>query len=507
MKKKISLILAICMTVGMLAGCVGGKKANSNEKVTLKYVLPGPGMQADSEMVWAKLNEKLKTYPGLENVSVDIRVIPTADYSQKFILWQTSGEQMDVVQTYTLDYAKEARNGTFLPLDKYIEKSEGLKEALPEFMWRYSLVDGTKYYIPNYQVLTGVDWSFATPKSSADKYWDAKKAQEVMVGEKTFTDKCWDVLEEYLGKLSAAGEIGLGYQPLDSLTFTLEKGFVSAASRFFYREDDPEHKLMYMDEIPERINSFKRLSDFYKKGYIRSDISSATGSDADFGKNGGYMLWHEGTHAEKLLEESTTEKINAKRGMEITTVMTKDYDCIPMNNAAGGTAVSASSKNPDQAFRFIEVINTLEGKDAYNLLALGIEGTHYKKLDEETIETTYIAQAGSTAPYGLWVWNTGNTKYAYKLISENVDRSLIDVINTSESAKVSPLTGFVPDTSSIETELAQINAVFEEFKDLNKGNLADVDKSYNEYIQKVKKAGMEKVKAELQKQVDEFLKK
>lgn len=191
--------------------------------------------------------------------------------------------------------------------------------------------------------------------------------------------------------------------------------------------------------------------------------------------------------------------------MDIQLLMTRDYDTIGNSNSAGGTAVSAYSKYPDQAFRVIEVINSEEGKDIYNLFAYGIEGKHYKVVDETTVEPIgYISQGDSSSPYGLWRWNTGNVKFAYALTTENIKGELIDEVNLAPTVKYATLTGFVPDTTEIETELAQLDTVFEEYKSLNTGNLSDVEKSYAEYMEKAKKAGLEKVKKILQKQVDEF---
>lgn len=505
MKRTITLVLSLLLAISTLAGC-GGKNGLSSEKdVALKFVLAGPGKQSDSEKVWKMMNEKIKEHKGLENVSLDIQVVPASDYSQKFTLWQTSGEKMDIIQTFMLDYVKESRNGSFLALNDYIKDSKSLKEALPEFMWEYALVDGKYYYIPNYQVLTHVDWSFATPKELSDKYWDAEKAQEIMRSEATFTDKCWDVVEDYLDKLSAAGALEMGYYPYDALAFTIEKGFENVARRFWIKMDDPEHKVVYMDEVPERINSFKRVSELYKKGYIRSDIASSEGSNTDYGKNGGYTLWHEGGRIEPLFREATNEQLKRTHEMDIQLVMTRDYDTIGNSNSAGGTAVSAYSKYPDKAFRAIEVINSEEGKDIYNLFAYGIEGEHYKLIDETTIEPIgYVSQGSSSSPYGLWKWNTGNVKFAYGLTSENITGEQIDQVNLAPTVKYASLTGFVPDISEIETELAQIDTVFEEYKTLNMGNMPDVEKSYTEYMDKLKKAGLEKAKEVLQKQVDEF---
>lgn len=508
MKKKLVLPLCAAVALTSLTGCNGGKQSDNSEKVTLKWTMVGPAGQKDQTLVFEELNKKLKTYEGFENIDLDISVVNASDYKQKFMLWQTSKEKMDIVQTYCLDYGEYAKDGSFIELDDYIKKSDDLKKSLPDFMWDYANVDGKMYYVPCYQILTNTDYSFVTPKKLADKYLDIEKAQKVMNEEATFTDACWDVLEDYLGKLSEAGEIKMGYQPLDSLTHVLQKGFVPVGSRFFMKKDDPNHTVYYWDEVPERINSFKRISQLYKKGYIRSDIASAVGNDSDMvGNENGYTLWHGGLRVNEDLKKSSIESLEQKYNMELSYFMTKNYDFIPEGNAAGGMAISTLSKNPDEAFKVIELVNTEKGKDFYNMLVYGIEGKHYNKLDDGFIEPIgYTNQANSSADYGLWKWNNGNVKYAYPIKGEIIYGDKIDEVNTSDNVEVSPLSGFVMDTSNISTEIAQIDTVFEEYKDLNCGNRPDVETTYNEYMKKIKTAGMEKVKAELQKQVDEFFK-
>lgn len=81
-------------------------------------------------------------------------------------------------------------------------------------------------------------------------------------------------------------------------------------------------------------------------------------------------------------------------------------------------------------------------------------------------------------------------------------------LNESPDTLTSSLVGFVPDTSSITTQLEQITAIEKEYEpSLNLG-IMGVDgweAYYEEYMNKLKTAGMDKVKAELQKQLDEFL--
>lgn len=505
--KKIALIIAAAMTVTSFAGCANNKKTDNSGKIKLNWVMPGPGMQKDSEEVFKALSDKLKNYEGFENVDLDITVYPASDYQKKFLLLQTSKADMDMIQTYSLKATEEIRNGSFIPLDDYIKNSHQLDGAFPDWLWDYAKVDGKTWFVPNYQLLANVDYSFATQKSLADKYWNVEEAQAKFCAADTFDESCWDVLEDYLSTLDKNGEIRKGWMPLDSLTFTLQKGYENVGERFLVKADDPEHKLVYMDEMPERIHGFHRISDFFKKGYIRKDIASLGGSDSDYGNENGYVLWHMSTRMNEDLTKVMIDNFENKYGFDVVTAKTKDYDFIPECNAAGGNAISIASKNPDKAWEFLALMNSEEGKELYNMVVYGIEGKHYKVVDDSTVEPIgYIGQASSSANYGLWKWVVGNSKYAYNLPGETMTPEILDEVNTGEHSVRSQMTGLVLDTSSLTTEIAQINTVFEEYKGLNLGIYGDVDKTYKEYMNKVKTAGLEKVRAELQKQVDEFFK-
>ena len=73
---------------------------------------------------------------------------------------------------------------------------------------------------------------------------------------------------------------------------------------------------------------------------------------------------------------------------------------------------------------------------------------------------------------------------------------------------LSPITGFTPAPDAIKTELAKRQQLADEqgkllLSDIIKG---DVDAAIKEYIEKQKAAGLDKILAEVQKQVDEFAK-
>ena len=98
--------MLVTALAGGIAGCGGNNQSNTDEEVVITWKMPGPSGQADSEKVWAEFNKKLKEYEGMENVTVKFDVTDASDYSQKFLMSQTGGDDMDIIQTYTLKFVE-----------------------------------------------------------------------------------------------------------------------------------------------------------------------------------------------------------------------------------------------------------------------------------------------------------------------------------------------------------------------------------------------------------------
>ena len=72
---------------------------------------------------------------------------------------------------------------------------------------------------------------------------------------------------------------------------------------------------------------------------------------------------------------------------------------------------------------------------------------------------------------------------------------------------VSPLTGFNPDTSSIKTELAQRDQLYDEQGKLLLAGIVennDVDAAINKYIESQKAAGLDKIMEFMQAEADKM---
>jgi ABC-type glycerol-3-phosphate transport system substrate-binding protein len=475
------------------AGAAGASgEAGAGDKAALKYVMPGPGKQLDSEKVWSAFNEMLREK--LPNVAVSFEVFAPSDYKQQFLLLQTSREQMDIANTYTLDFADECRKKTFADLSPLVEKhGQGVKEALPDWLFGYSRVDGKLYSIPAYQMMS-VMQGIRTPKELGEQHLDTERLKAAIYKSARLDESFYDVLEEYMQKLKDAGELGLGMNH-----WLLNRyGFEAVLGNYGIWKDDPDLKITYYFQDEAARLDYAKHAEFYEKGFIRSDALSANDVNAQIGRKGGYVLWT------NTVDPWTAQGESEKFGFEVMNVDLADQYYINASNAAGGTGILASSKYPDQAMQALNLLNTDQA--LYNLLVYGIEGDHYSKTGEDKIETEYIGASSSSDRYGLWKWIVGNTSIAYDTQSEGegYKRWVFDEVNGSEVR--SRLIGFMPDTSKVASKLAQVNAIKDEYMStLASGSSADWEAVYGDWMDKLDKVGSDEIITELQRQVDEFL--
>ena len=68
-----------------------------------------------------------------------------------------------------------------------------------------------------------------------------------------------------------------------------------------------------------------------------------------------------------------------------------------------------------------------------------------------------------------------------------------------------PMQAFNFDRTAVETEVANISAIETEYKSIVYGMNADVEATVSEYRQKLKDAGLDKVQAEYDRQIKEFM--
>lgn len=146
------------------------------------------------------------------------------------------------------------------------------------------------------------------------------------------------------------------------------------------------------------------------------------------------------------------------------------------------------------------LINLLHtDQEIINLLNFGIEGTHF------TLNGNVMTQTEKSGQYAPGVaWELGNQFLNYVWSSEAPDK-WEQFKKFNEGAKSSPALGFTFDSEPVKSEVGALANVLREYQKMLETGSVDLDKELPKFIAAQKSAGLDKVIAEKQKQLDEFL--
>lgn len=520
LKKVIALILVAVMLLAV-AGCdsnQGGETTGGNgekDPITLTWWYYGNGDQEDTAKVEARVNELIKTYPGLEHVTLDLHPIIESEYATKVELALSSREQIDILCTVALGSLGElVDDGIYIALDDLM--SDALKNELPDWLWELGSINGSVYMVPNYQ--NAFNSAFLIfPKEYMDKYGNYEEMTAILSNPESSYAEIAECLEEFVLNVRAGEGDGkylcpLIADPAGSLGFPFVTPYDHIGNYFVVESGTNEVKFLY--ELEDMQEIYAVHADWYTKG-----IFSPDGIATDYNNYNKTHMLDEVSYVFSTLEQvgdaqTVSEIYSASLGFEAVAIKVQDYDYVQNSWAAGGNGITALCEHPEEAALILELVTTGTdlGKEIYNTLVFGLEGEHYEKDANDpgritTLEYT-TSQGNMSTSYAAFKWCLGNSFYAYKnqaVLDGQFEN--IKIANESEDTVASTLPGFVADFSSISTQTAQVVAVAVEYYATFYSGVAgeDYDKYYEECMSKMEIAGLEEVKAELQRQLDEWL--
>lgn len=489
-------------------------KEEPKEPVTLEWYYRGNGVQKDSELVEDKLNEMLKSYEGLEHVTVHLNSYPATEYPNAVTLAQSSGKQIDILNTVNLTFSKEVENGTFIPLNDYVNSTLDLKNALPDWLWDLGSIDGNIYIVPNYQRAANMMY-LTTPKEYLDKYGDEQKLTQVLQNPSSTPREIAAVLEEYLLAVRK-GEGDTKYiRPIGDF-YSSEFGFLPYYDNVYdsnmYVKFADEKKVGFLSNLDSMSEIYQISAEQYEKGLVHPDILTLEANITDYEKQNmmndvSFIFCMTNGAGDS---QTVSASYSASYGFDCVSIPLKSEYFVKNVWAAGGNGVTASSKHPEEAMKFIEAMTTEKGKDLYNLVVYGIEGVHYTKVGDDLINTLEYStsQGGIETSYAAMKWIMGNTFNAYLNQGALANEKEIALeVNNNPNNIISDLIGFTPKKENVETELEQVKAVWTEYHmALSAGVLGTKgwQSYYEEYEKKLTAAGLPTILEDFQKQLDEF---
>lgn len=501
-KRVIALCVAAVMAFGLLTGCKakneGQKKetqitkqptkqpdnqTDDNKKdpaatpvteektVTVKWFIFGDKAQ-DHDLVMKDLNTKLKEKI---NVELDLEVIPQGEFNDKMKLASTAGEEFDLVFTanWLNNFDENMSRDAFMPLNKLVEEyGKEMKAAIPNWLLDVAKVDDELFAIPNQQIIAR-QLGVVIQKKYAEKY-NFNKTSLKDIRE----------LEPFLEEI-AKNEPSMF--PIDKrVEAVIEKDYEGlTADMVWTNKNDPDAKLYPITEV--FAEQLKLDNEWYKKGYIRKDIATVTDNSADVKAN--RYVCSLSSH-----KPGADAEFSARQGLEYIAVPIEGAYIKAVSGIETMTAINVNSKNPEAAMKLLNLVYT--DKEIFNQLIFGLEGVHYTKTGENSVEPV----ADSKYNYTAYAWRIGNQFNAYYLPGQ-ADGTWEATDKLNREAQISVLRGFTFNPAKVQAELAQVAAVKKEYLN-SQFTTNDIDKYIAEYTDKLNQAGLPNIVKELQAQID-----
>lgn len=526
MKKILALLLAAVMVLA-LAAC-GGTPASTPagtpstpandaadapedanpsglEPVTLKMWFHGSTVTPEaSEKVMAEVNAYLK-----DKINVTLEPIwgTWGDFNDSVVTALTGGDEVDIYFTCNWsgnEYNKYARNGYWVKLDDLLPQyGADLLETIPEDIWNCAKTNGDQgngiYAVPGLKD-TATQYCFDVNGTLlADLGYDVDKVCEAGL------DLYSDEFEEMLKK---AKEVkGDNFYPLVMEPLVLERigtttSIITGGATLFSYYYDAEHPSN--DTGAKLVNKyateeFKKYADrvYYlaQQGYISPQTqSSATYAEyrTSVQATGDYLF-------NTLPYAFGCELDYSKaRGIDVR-VVPCDAPFMDATSGQGAMmAISVTSKNPERALMLLNLLNT--DPELMTLMNYGIEGYTYNKNSDGTI--TFIDDA--RANYSPWTNGMGNVRILPPTDAQGADfwDRFSEYYNSAEAL---PIGGFVFDPSDYEQEVAALANVYSEYGHNIMSGAVDPATALPEFLAKLEEAGIDKVLAGAQEQLDAYL--
>ena len=513
-KRTLSLVLSIALllTVASSLAACGGRQTG---KEKLVFMTIGYGDQADAKMVHEEFNKRIEQYiPGVE---VEFIIVPASEFAEQFELKMISGAQVDVAWTgYAFSFTEQVEKGNYMQLDELIEKNAPeLKQATLPWMLDLGSVGGKLYQIPRLEWMNEWRMALSTPTSLFSDHWDVDAAREVFQENgdayRSMNAGMYDFLEDYLNKIKANDNIqsGISFRGMAFNYGAFVYDSASAPVMRLPRRGMPYDFTVYnYYALPEVKLYYQKVAEFYQNGLVPRDITDINPRDYENTRTDkSFVAWFdEYVDINNLPYEDAVVAEGDKPYVKIS--LESDY-YISRIESVSGHVIPVTSKYPDKAIQLIELLNTPKGRDLFNLLTFGIEGVHYKKIDENRIETLdYIGYPDDESRYGLQKWSVGNVaENCYLTQSEPQDDYFDYMKEVLDLAIVSPLIGFKPDIRALKSiNMAVQEAVNEYEGPLGQGILGDGwEQQYDLMLAKMQEAGVDDLLQGLQSQVDEYL--
>jgi len=508
LKKFIVVVLALAMVFASFAGC--GSKTNtpantdqqqtkadqsqkesttaSEQPYNIKwYLMNSP--QKDEEAVEEEINKIIKEKI---NATLDLNFIDWGSYDEKMRIMLASNDQMDMCFTsnFTNDYISNVSKGAFqeISMEKLKELAPNMMKEVPEIVWEAAKINGKLYGMIILRPLPSTP-GILLQKKYVEKYnFDISSAKKL----EDFTEFYQQIVDNEPGIYPIDITGASGFYAFSLVSVGLEIVSATNPGGVVIGEKDP--KFVNLFETQQMKDVLHLFRDWYKRGIIRADAATVTDTTAEKAAQKFASILCT-SNPDTLANQANA--FNLKPDDLVIVELARPY--LSTGSVQGGfTAICRTSKNPDKCIQLYDLLFDRNDTRLMNLINYGIEGKHYKKINENTIQR--IDQSGYYVGAG---WQFGNLFNCYKENPSQPDWYPAGP-DKNASAQISEIFGFSFNPEPVKSELAQCQSVFEEYMPALFTGSVDVDEYLNAFLEKLEKAGSKKIIGEMNAQLEQW---
>jgi putative aldouronate transport system substrate-binding protein len=418
------------------------------------------------------------------NATVKILPISIGAWAQQVNLMTSSGEKLDLFFEFGQGYGADVAAGKVIALDSVLDKygQDIKKQFEPEYL-NSTKVSGKIYGIPNLKDFTTTQAGVVMRKDLVDKY----KIDVASIKKLDDLDAVYKIIKDNEPNLAPLGA-GLS-APSDQYIWYDKLGEKFGVLPGF----DNGLKVENLYETKAYEDYLKKVNSWFKAGFINKDAATSQVNGTDLMKANKVFSYFVTNKPGTVQDESRTS------GKELVFApVTENSYATTSDVLTGLWTISTNSKNPERTMMFMNLMYS--DKDIANLLLWGIEGKHYVKTSDTAIDFPEGIDT-KTVGYANQGWLTGNSLIAYIYKTAPADKNKT-IVNNNKNAIKSKALGFAFNSEPVKNEITALNNVTDQYrKGLESGTIDPADK-LQEFRTKLKAAGIDKVIAEKQKQLD-----
>jgi putative aldouronate transport system substrate-binding protein len=425
------------------------------------------------------------------NCTVKVNWIGWAEFPTKYPLLFTSGEEFDMAYTSIwLNFAPLAQRGAFMQLDTlwpaYAPKNYARqsKTAL-----RQVTVNGHLYAIPTLLATYAAFGPLLRGDLATPYGWDGKMENFADI------EKYLDIVHANNPGIEPFGVYSMGSEADDAFMFYNGLSATGTTNDFLFFDPALESPKLFTyweyEKTPEFLETMARWNE---KGFIFKSALSDTDSEKFLNGKSALIFSNIDSYENHYRDHPERDVRWNNLAPNVTNLpFTMDAFALP-----------TTAKNPERALAFYELITNDE--TAFRAFYYGIEGKSYEIVNRNGQNQIRMLNTSDYGMSSLWAARTRE----FYLPAEGAPPDLLQKkaafdASIKEGENKQKYISFVIDTNSVETEYAACISVHRQYWWPLELGYVDAVSGLREYQEKMTAAGIEKVRAALQKQLDDYV--